>query len=262
MLQAAFVRSEIPHGRIVKIALPPLPEGYRVVDGRDLYDNHLLVITAEQPVFAMDEVSYIGEAILLIVGPDLALARQLCRETKVTYQELPAVLDMEKANAVAAHYHFAKGDVAAAFAGAAQIVEETFTTGYQEQAYLEPQGMLACWDAGEEKITVYGTMQCPYYVHSSLMHALHLDSRHVRVVQEVTGGGFGGKEEKVKIWSERLRHKGAVLAVLGFLPFVGEVIEVALGYLRSNAWLVCLFICVGKGLRYFAWMMAHIYMVG
>lgn len=73
---------------------------------------------------------------------------------------------------------------------------------------------------------------------------------------------FGIKEEKVKIWSERLRHKGAVLAVLGFLPFVGEVIEVALGYLRSNAWLVCLFICVGKGLRYFAWMMAHIYMVG
>ena len=195
MLQAAFVRSEIPHGRIVKIELPPLPEGYMVVDGRDLYDNHLLVITAEQPVFAMDEVSYIGEAILLIVGPDLALARQLCRETKVTYQELPAVLDKEKANAVAAHYHFAKGNVAAAFAGAAQIVEETFTTGYQEQAYLEPQGMLACWDAGEEKITVYGTMQCPYYVHSSLMHALHLDRRHVRVVQEVTGGGFGGKED-------------------------------------------------------------------
>ncbi len=70
---------------------------------------------------------------------------------------------------------------------------------------------------------------------------------------------FGIKEEKVKLWSDKLRNKGAVLAVLGFLPFVGEVIEVALGYLRSNGWLVCLFIAVGKGLRYFAWLMAHIY---
>ena len=194
-LQAAFVRSELPHGRILKIELPPLPEGYLAVDGRDLADNHLQVITAEQPVFATEEVSYIGEAILLIAGPDLATARCLCRETKVTYEELPAVLDMDKASAAAARYHFAKGDVAAAFARAAQIVEETFTTGYQEQAYLETQGVAACWDAEEGKITVYGSMQCPYYVHGALMRALNLDAQHVRVVQEVTGGGFGGKED-------------------------------------------------------------------
>ena len=72
---------------------------------------------------------------------------------------------------------------------------ETFTTGYQEQAYLEPQGVAACWDAEEGKVTVYGSMQCPYYVHGALMRALNLDAQHVRVVQEVTGGGFGGKED-------------------------------------------------------------------
>lgn len=73
---------------------------------------------------------------------------------------------------------------------------------------------------------------------------------------------FGIKEEKVKMWSDRLRNKGAILGILGFLPFIGEIIEVALGYLRSNAWFVCLFIAIGKGLRYFAWMMAHIYFAG
>ncbi len=73
---------------------------------------------------------------------------------------------------------------------------------------------------------------------------------------------FGIKEEKVVHWSEKLKNKGAFLGVLGFLPIVGEVIEVALGYLRSNAWLVCLFIALGKGLRYFVWMMLHIYIAG
>lgn len=73
---------------------------------------------------------------------------------------------------------------------------------------------------------------------------------------------FGIKEEKVLEWSQKLKNKGAVLAALGFLPVVGEVIEVALGYLRSNAWLVCLFMTIGKGLRYFAWMTAHNFIVG
>lgn len=73
---------------------------------------------------------------------------------------------------------------------------------------------------------------------------------------------FGIKKEKVELWSDRLRNKGAALAILGFLPFVGEIIEVALGYLRSNAWFVLLFIAIGKGLRYFVWMMAHIYFAG
>ena len=44
-------------------------------------------------------------------------------------------------------------------------------------------------------ITVYGSLQCPYYVHRALMVLLGLPDDKVRVVQTETGGGFGGKEE-------------------------------------------------------------------
>src|SRR6185503_1564563 len=43
--------------------------------------------------------------------------------------------------------------------------------------------------------TVYGSMQCPYYVHRALVVLLGLPGDRVRIVQTETGGGFGGKEE-------------------------------------------------------------------
>ena len=48
---------------------------------------------------------------------------------------------------------------------------------------------------GDGGVTVYGSLQCPYYVHKALCTLLGLPCRQVRVVQAETGGGFGGKEE-------------------------------------------------------------------
>ena len=48
---------------------------------------------------------------------------------------------------------------------------------------------------GDGRMTVYGSLQCPYYVHKALMVLLALPPDQVRVVQTETGGGFGGKEE-------------------------------------------------------------------
>lgn len=193
MLRGAFVRSSLAHGRILSLKVPPLPGGYFLVEGRDLYDNHLQVITDEQPVFATEEVNYIGEAILMIVGPDLSVARELCRQVEVTYEELPPVLSLEEAGAEAARYGYGKGNLEEAFARAARVVEETFTTGYQEQAYIEPQGVVAHWEG--DRVEIFGSMQCPYYVHGAVRQALGLREDQVRVVQQVTGGAFGGKED-------------------------------------------------------------------
>ena len=71
---------------------------------------------------------------------------------------------------------------------------ENTTTGAQEQLYIEPNGMVA--KAGvDEGVTVWGSMQCPYYVQKALMALFDLPADRVRVVQVETGGGFGGKEE-------------------------------------------------------------------
>ena len=44
-------------------------------------------------------------------------------------------------------------------------------------------------------VTVTGSLQCPYYVHTALKRGLGIDDRQAHVVQAETGGGFGGKEE-------------------------------------------------------------------
>ena len=71
------------------------------------------------------------------------------------------------------------------------IYEEVFETGYQDQTYLETQGMMAeVMDDG--KVFVHGLMQCPYYVKGAVMRALNLGEDKVRIAQDATGGGFGG----------------------------------------------------------------------
>src|SRR5678809_1454964 len=63
----------------------------------------------------------------------------------------------------------------------------------RDRLYIEPNGVIAVPENGG--ITVYGSLQCPYYVHRALRVLLDLPHEAVRVVQTETGGGFGGKEE-------------------------------------------------------------------
>ena len=60
-------------------------------------------------------------------------------------------------------------------------------TGAQEQLYIENNGMIASFDP-QQGITVWGSLQCPYYVHKALMALFSLPADKVRVVQMETGG--------------------------------------------------------------------------
>jgi CO/xanthine dehydrogenase Mo-binding subunit len=74
------------------------------------------------------------------------------------------------------------------------VLERTYSTGAQEQLYIEPQGVIAEANP-RDGVTVWGSLQCPYYVHKALVPLFALPKDKVRVVQTETGGGFGGKEE-------------------------------------------------------------------
>ncbi|HEY6147429.1 MAG TPA: molybdopterin cofactor-binding domain-containing protein, partial [Thermoanaerobaculia bacterium] len=89
--------------------------------------------------------------------------------------------------------HIEKGNLARGFSRADLVVEGEYRTGHQEQLYIEPNGVIAVPESGG--ITVYGSLQCPYYVHKALVSLLNLPPGKVRVIQTETGGGFGGKEE-------------------------------------------------------------------
>lgn len=193
MLYGRFVRSTVPRARLLGVKLPSLPAGYFTVDKTDVPgENRVHVVQDDHPVYADETVEFVGDVILMMVGPDEKEVDRLCAETVVEYEELPACLDMNHPETVFFDYNYGRGDVNAAFAGADKVYEETFETGYQEQAYLETQGMIGEFHDG--KVTIRGSMQCPYYIHGALLKVMDCAPDKVQIVQEVTGGGFGGKE--------------------------------------------------------------------
>ena len=205
MLYARTLRSQKPRAWLRSVLVPPLPEGYCVVDYRDIpCKNAVPVVIDDQPFFAEKTVNYIGEPILLVAGPDREAVKALLGQIQVEYEERPPVLTLEEAMTCTSdylcenkpwfiEYEYGEGDIDAATRRAVRCVEEEFSTGYQEHAYLEPQSMVAAVEGGI--ITVRGSMQCPYYITGALAQALGWKEDRIRVIQLPTGGGFGGKEE-------------------------------------------------------------------
>ena len=192
MLYAKTVRSTIARGYIRAIGIPTLPRGYHIVDHRDVVkENYVKMIFNDWPVFTVDRVNYIGEPIMLVVGPDKRVIDEIISEIKIDYEEETPVFDYSKS---VVHKSFTKGDLKATSKDAVRVIKETFNTGYQEQAYIEPQGMLAYLEEGG-KVTLVGSMQCPYYIKNAVINTLGYPEDKVRVIQPAVGGAFGGKEE-------------------------------------------------------------------
>jgi CO/xanthine dehydrogenase Mo-binding subunit len=94
-----------------------------------------------------------------------------------------------------AHWKVRRGEAKVAFSRSdLVVVEGTYRTPYQEHAYIEANGMIAMPD-GLGGVVVHGSMQCPFYVQKAVASALGCDLSQARIVQTVTGGGFGGKED-------------------------------------------------------------------
>lgn len=194
MLHGKFLRSTVPHAKIKNITLPELPDGYMIVDKDDVPgENKIHIVKEDMPIFAVDTVEYIGDPILMVVGPDEKKVEEIVSQIIVDYEELSAVLDATQSKVAFFEYQHAKGDVDAAFQNADKVYDEVLKTGYQEQIYLETNGMIG--DYHEGKITIRGSMQCPYYVHTALQLATGLERDKVQVKGDTTGGGFGGKED-------------------------------------------------------------------
>lgn len=205
MVYAKVLRSSKSRAKIVSIDLPYLPDGYYIIDKNDvLGKNRVKIVEDDQPFFAEDFVNYIGEPILLVVGADKKIIIDIMSKIKVNYCDMEPILSIEEAESGSkptiygkekcfADYQYLKGNIDKAALEASYFLEDEYKTGYQEHAYLETQGMIGIYENG--RITIYGSMQCPYYVKEGLVQGLGLDESKIRVVQTTTGGGFGGKED-------------------------------------------------------------------
>ena len=209
-LTARLYRSSFSRGRIRQVHVPHLPEGYYITDYRDVPSrNHIALITCDWPAFAEEEIRYRGQIILVLAGPDPVVVDQLLSQIRVDYDEEETAVTLDDSLAlkggpihgkdnVYADLRLEKGDAETAFSRAARVVEGTYETGFQEQLYMEPQGLCAWPEEGGKKVVIHGSLQCPFYVKHSVEEALG-EAYKVRVIQAVTGGGFGGKEDYPEI---------------------------------------------------------------
>jgi CO/xanthine dehydrogenase Mo-binding subunit len=207
MIYGATVRSQIPRGKIKKITFGAEINwnDFVVVSAPDIPGkNYIALIVNDQPCLADGVVNHPEEPILLLAHPDRHSLPKAVAAVSIEYEQLPAVLDIDTSERkspviwgednIFKSYLIEKGDVESIWEKADHIVEGEYFTGAQEQLYIETNGVIAQFDP-EQGVTVWGSLQCPYYVHKALMAVAGLSEDKVRVVQTETGGAFGGKEE-------------------------------------------------------------------
>ncbi|MGZ4853650.1 MAG: xanthine dehydrogenase family protein molybdopterin-binding subunit [Candidatus Angelobacter sp.] len=207
VLYGATVRSQVPRGRIIAVNFGSgIPwEQFTVVTATDIPgQNCISLITDDQPCLAATHVNHPEEPIVLLAHPDRYLLEEARRAVQIEIEPLPAVLTMEESldgkiviwgkDNIFKRIVIEKGDIDTVWGHADFIVEEEYSTGAQEQLYIEPNGMVAV-ASPQAGVTVWGSMQCPYYVHKALTKLFGIGEDYVRVIQTETGGGFGGKEE-------------------------------------------------------------------
>jgi CO/xanthine dehydrogenase Mo-binding subunit len=207
MLHGVTIRSSVARGLIRGIRFAegvPWSE-FVIVTAKDIPGkNTVSLIMDDQPFLADDVVNHRHEPILLIAHPDKNLLQKARDLVLIDYEPLPPVFSLHESleaktviwgeNNVFKTYLIDKGNVDSAWADAAFIVEGEYSTGAQEQLYIEPNGMIATADP-DSGVTVRGSMQCPFYIQKALMPLFNLSAEKIRVIQQETGGAFGGKEE-------------------------------------------------------------------
>jgi len=227
MVHVAFVRSPHAHARIKAIdpgAARKAPGVVAVVTGPELAKvitpwvgvlTHLKGIkSAPQHAIAVERACWQGEAVCAVVAKTRAAAEDAGALVEVDYEVLPAVTDAETAlDAKTPVIHpelgdnltfervLNAGDVDRGFTDADAVVETTFVFGRHTGVTNEPRAIVADWNAGEARLTVYQGTQAPHMTQNLFAKHLGLDEHQVRVVTKDVGGSFG---IKVHIYADEM----------------------------------------------------------
>jgi len=226
MLYGATVRSRLPRGKIKKFNFGPGINWneFVVVSPEDIPGkNCIALLDEDQPCLADGIANHPEEPLLLLAHADRHVFPKAVEAVSVEYDPLPAIFSMEESERLSQiiwgadntfeSFVIEKGDVDAVWENADHIVEGEYTTGAQEHLYIENNGMIAAFDQ-RQGLTVWGSLQCPFYVHKALMKLCDLPADRVRVVQMETGGAFGGKEE----YPSMIAAHAALLAIKSGKP--------------------------------------------
>ncbi len=209
LLYVTTVRSSVAYGKLVgidKSEAEKMPGVAGVITAEQIPGkNSVPLVFDDEPFLAQNLVRFHGEPVALVAAETYEQAVEAAARVKLHIEAMVPVLSIREAIAenapkiykddnIFSRYNVQKGDAEKAMAQATHVFEQEYETPYQEHAYLETNGVIAV-PGIEDSITVYGTMQCPFYVHDAVAAATGQDKNKVRIVQTTTGGGFGGKED-------------------------------------------------------------------
>lgn len=248
MAHVAFLRSPYAHARIVGIdsaEARKMPGVIAIVTGAELAEvitpwvgvlSHLKGLkSAPQHAIAIDRACWQGEAVAAIVAASRAAAEDACERVLVDYEELEPVTDMRTAldpatpvihadlgDNLAFERRLDAGAVDAAFADADHIVEAEFVFGRHTGVTLEPRSILADWNPGEERLTVYQGTQAPHMMQNIFAKHLGLEEAQVRVVCKDVGGSFG---IKVHVYADEMATAALSKMLRRPVKFVADRLE-------------------------------------
>jgi carbon-monoxide dehydrogenase large subunit len=248
MAHVAFVRSPHAHARIKAIDTAAAKKSagvIAVVTGVELWKvitpwvgvlTHLKGIkSAPQYAIAVERACWQGEAVCAVVAKTRAEAEDGSALVSVDYEVLPAVTDPETAlDAKSPVIHPALGDNLTfervlnagdpdkGFAEADEIVETTFLFGRHTGVTNEPRAIVADWNAGEQRLTVYQGTQAPHMTQNIFAKHLALQEHQVRVLTKDVGGSFG---IKVHIYADEMATVALAKLLKRPIKFVADRFE-------------------------------------
>ena len=248
MVHAAFLRSPYAHAAILGIdtrAARAMPGVVAVLTGVEMVGlctpwvgvlTHLKGLkSAPQHALAVDRVRWQGEPVAMVVASSRALAEDAAERIVVEYEPLPAVADMHTAldagtpvihpelgDNLAFERHIEAGAVDAALAEAEAVVEAVFEFGRHTGVTLEARSIVADWNPGEARLTVYQGTQAPHMMQNLLALHLGLEEAQVRVVCKDVGGSFG---VKIHVYPDDMATAAASMMLKRPVKFVADRLE-------------------------------------
>lgn len=211
-LHVKFVRSTLPHARIISIDKSEAlkMQGVRyIATGEELPIKFgVLPISQDETAIAIEKVRYAGEIVAAVAADTEEIAKQACKQIKVSYEPIrefltidDAVADVGENEKIHASDKFRNnihkkaelrfGDQQLGLKEAEVVSKMSFEMEGISHGFTEPHAASAYWD--ENGLTIITATQVTHYLHRALAKTLELPLSKVRVIKPYVGGGFGGK---------------------------------------------------------------------
>lgn len=214
MLYAKGVYASDPHAKIVRIdtSKAEAMQGVAaVITAKDIPGLKVIgEVMLDQYILADDKTRFFGDVVACVAAETPELAAAAAKAVEVEYAPLEGLFDTETAERsetivtadyphnVVATSRTCKGDAEAALQTCDVVVDTHYSTQFVEHAYIEPEAIVVVPNVEGKSLRVYGSLQNPFMVRTSVCRSLKLPMAKVDVIQAALGGTFGGKLESAE----------------------------------------------------------------